>query len=92
MDVWDTIPENTTYADSNKGKLIGDQVHWQLLELEAEETRQLTFRVEVGGGDQITNDDYGVTCSEGVTAIGYPVVTDVRQEGAPHMYLPLIFR
>jgi uncharacterized repeat protein (TIGR01451 family) len=93
--VWDTIPENTTYvagSASSNGKLIGNQVQWQLLELAAEATQQLTFRVEVGGGDQIINDDYGVTCPGCEPAYGQPVVTDVRREGTPHIYLPLIFR
>ena len=58
----------------NKGKLIGDQVHWQLLELAAEESQQLTFRVEVSGGDQITNDDYGVQFDDGFSIQGIVAV------------------
>ena len=94
LDVWDTIPENTTYvaaSASANGKLVGEQVHWQLLKLAAEETQQFTFQVEVTGGDQITNEDYGVTCAEGVTAVGDPVVTDVRWEGT-RIFLPLVSR
>jgi uncharacterized repeat protein (TIGR01451 family) len=94
LEVWDTIPENTTYAAASasaNGQLVGDQVHWKLLELPAEATQQLTFRVEVTGGDQIVNHDYGVTCIEGVSAIGQPVITVVHRDGS-RIYLPILFR
>ena len=51
----------------------------------------LTFRVEVLDGDQIVNRDYWVTCAEGVSDSGDPVITQVRRSGSK-IYLPLIQR
>jgi len=94
LDVWDTVPDNTTYiADSASagGKLVGDQVHWELQVLPPGETKLLIFRVEVLGGQQIINSDYDVTCAEGVRAVGQPVITDVSYQGS-QIYLPIIYR
>jgi uncharacterized repeat protein (TIGR01451 family) len=90
--ITDTIPSNSTYvADSatGSGRLVGDQVRWQIPVLEPEETRTFSFRVEVGGGREIVNEYYGVSSAEGITAVGSPVTITIRG-GA--IYLPVILR
>ena len=92
--ITDVIPSNVTYlADSatEGGVLLeGDaQVAWEILVLNPEEHREFEFDVTVGGGRSVVNDQYAVTCYEGVTAEGKPVVTQISG-GA--IYLPLVLR
>jgi uncharacterized repeat protein (TIGR01451 family) len=90
--VTDTIPQQTEYlvgSASAGGQLVGDTLFWNLPVLRSNETAALTFRVTVLGGSQIINAAYGVTCAEGVSARGAPVVTAVRYPNS-RAYLPLL--
>jgi uncharacterized repeat protein (TIGR01451 family) len=92
LQVTDTIPANTYYifgSASSGGHLEGNVVEWTLPVLKHGDTTTLTFQVNVLGGNWIINKTYGVTCDEGVSAIGEPVVTRVRYVGR-HLLLPFI--
>ena len=91
----DTLPQNTSYAAGSAnlaGQLVGDQVQWQWPILAHEESKTFTFRVTVDGGNEIVNDDYSVSSSEGVTAWGAPVVVTVMTGGPGEVYLPIILK
>ena len=75
-------------ATSN-GQFTGNRVRWQIPLLEPQETRTFSFRVEVGGGLHIVNDDYRVISAEGISAAGVPVTTTIR---GGVLYLPAIIR
>jgi uncharacterized repeat protein (TIGR01451 family) len=90
--VTDTLPADTAYVPGSAtagGQLVGDELQWTLPLLSPGEVRTFSFAVEVHGGKQIVNEDYGVTCAEGVTAYGPPVYTEVRFFW---VYLPILFR
>ena len=90
--VMDTIPAHTSYIPASAtagGELEGDVLRWSFSLLEPSEVRTFSFLVQVLGGQQIVNETYGVSCAEGVSAIGIPVYTDVEYNG---FYLPLIMR
>jgi len=94
LDIWDTLPENTSYVANSantNGKLVGDQVHWELPVLLPGESYQLTFLVTVLEGEQVINSDYWVTCAEGVTATGQPVITAVTRKNTK-VFLPIVIR
>jgi uncharacterized repeat protein (TIGR01451 family) len=91
----DTIPISTTFvsADSD-GELVDDQVRWTGLTATVETDLMVHFVLTVGdvpSGTLITNDDYGVTCAEGISAMGSPVITRVTVAGW-QIYLPLVVR
>jgi hypothetical protein len=67
-------------------------VQWQWPILAHEESKTFTFRVIVDGGNEIVNDDYSVSSSEGVTAWGSPVVVTVMTGGPGEVYLPIILK
>jgi uncharacterized repeat protein (TIGR01451 family) len=93
--VTDTIPMNTSYVDgsaSGGGQLFDGYVLWEFPVLNPGEKQMLSFQVSVLGGDEVVNSQYSVTCDEGVTAYGEPVVTIVRHPRSPYHYLPLIFK
>ena len=88
------IPDNTVYVPgtaSAGGKLVGDLVHWKLPVLRSGEKLTLDFQVEVLAGRRVINSDYWVTCAEGVSDVGEPLITPVIWRGSD-VYLPLIFR
>jgi uncharacterized repeat protein (TIGR01451 family) len=90
--VEDGIPVDTTYVPysaSGNGQLVGDQVRWSFPVLQPGEVRELSFRVRVHASKEVVNDSYWVTCSEGVTSHGKPLVTRVLQR---NQYLPMIFK
>ncbi|MDY7077967.1 MAG: hypothetical protein SXV54_13710 [Chloroflexota bacterium] len=93
--VTDTVPNNTTYITGSAtagGQLVGDQVHWENIPLlEPGESRTFEFQVEVEGGTEVLNDQYGVRCAEGVVAEGAPVITSISG-GGNLIYLPLILK
>ena len=94
LEVWDLIPANTTYvvgSASTGGTLVDGEVRWQLPVLLPGTKQTLTFRVQVLEGAQVINSDYGITCAEGVRAVGETVITVVTREGF-QVYLPLISR
>jgi uncharacterized repeat protein (TIGR01451 family) len=76
----DKIPVNTQYVNgsaSGSGQLYGDEVQWEIPVLASGEQVELTFRVVVLGGQEIINSLYHVSCAEGVSDWGEPVVTPV---------------
>ena len=92
--VTDLLPANTTYVEgsaSGGGQLVGGEIVWNLPVLLATEHVYLTFRVTVLEGEEVVNAVYGVTCAEGVTAEGEPVITPVVTS-ATRIYLPVIQR
>jgi uncharacterized repeat protein (TIGR01451 family) len=92
--VTDTIPVNTEYvvdSASAGGQLVDGTLEWNLVVLEPGETQNLTFRVVVLGGKEIINQYYGVTCDEGVSARGAPVVTPVR-ENKTGTFIPVVYK
>jgi hypothetical protein len=68
----------------------GERVEWSIPTLAPGETETLRFKVRVGSGGEYINEFYGVTCYEGVTAVGVPVVTQIS--GGRAVYLPLVIR
>ena len=86
--VTDAIPANATYASG--GRLVGDQVQWELPVLGPGEKQTFTFKVKVNNGKEIVNDQYGVICSEGVSASGTPLITPITYPRPKGVYLPLI--
>lgn len=92
--ITDTFPANTQYilgSASASGQLVGDHLEWGIPVLDPGEVRDLAFQVTVGSGNQVTNAEYGVTCAEGVSASGLPVITQVTIS-RKNAYLPLIMR
>ena len=92
--VTDTIPANTDYilgSASASGQLAGDHLEWRIPVLDPGEVRYLAFHVTVGGGNTVTNESYGVTCAEGVSDTGPPLITQVTTN-RKKAYLPLILR
>ncbi len=90
----DTVPANTTYlfgSASSGGALVGDTVQWFWPVLDPGKSVKLTFQVEVNAGREVINADYSVTCKEGVTAVGEPVITRV-QYPIRQVLLPFTFK
>jgi uncharacterized repeat protein (TIGR01451 family) len=91
--VTDTIPANTSYITgtaSSGGLENHNVIQWNLPVLEPGETLNLAFQVTVQGGINIINDSYKVSCDEGVSAFGEPVITRVKYPG--EMLLPIVFK
>jgi uncharacterized repeat protein (TIGR01451 family) len=90
--VTDTLPLGTEYVPGSGGKLVGDEVQWTASTLEPAESREFGFAVTVtqGSGVEVVNERYGVTCDEGVTALGEPVITKIG--GGGRIYLPLVLQ
>jgi uncharacterized repeat protein (TIGR01451 family) len=94
LTITDTIPANTSYifgSASSGGQLVGDAVQWLLPVLNPGKSLDMTFQVEVNGGQEIVNDSYAVRCDEGVFAYGEPVVTRVRYP-IRRIVLPIVFK
>jgi len=92
--VTDTIPAHTSYifGTASSGGLEDDNlVQWNMPVIDPGKTLNLTFQVNVKGGNAIVNDDYAVRCAEGVFAYGEPVITRVRYLTRP-IFLPIILR
>ena len=70
---------------------MDDQVRWEVTVLEPGESRTFSFQVTAGGGREVINERYAVTCAEGVTAVGAPVVTRIA-DGGTRIYLPLVLK
>ncbi|MEJ2707915.1 MAG: hypothetical protein P8074_09925 [Anaerolineales bacterium] len=90
--VTDTLPVNVEYVSGSanaSGELVGDQLRWEFSLLDPGETRNLTFKVHPLRGNEIINQFYGVTCAEGVSAVGPPVITQIAHT---RVYLPIIQR
>jgi uncharacterized repeat protein (TIGR01451 family) len=94
--ITDVVPVNTTYVANSAtggGKLSGgNQMRWTIPVLEPGDSRTFGFRVEIGGSEnQVVNDRYGVTSSEGAFDIGAPVITAI-QRGGNDTYLPVVLK
>ena len=91
--ITDMIPGNTQYVNgssSDGGVLTGDLLRWEYLVLGPGEDHSFMFRVKAPNWGKVINDQYQVTCAEGVVAIGDPVITRVIMAGG--VYLPIIMR
>ena len=95
MVITDVIPSDVTYVlnSATQGGILQEadtQVAWEALFLDSGETREFAFAVTVGSGQSGVNDQYAVTCNEGVTAVGEPLITQITGGGG--VYLPLVMR
>jgi len=91
--VVDALPMGTSYVPfsaSGNGQLIGNEVTWSFPVLPGGDEQTLSFRVRVDTFPQVVNADYQVSCSEGVTSFGVPVVTSVTRGGL--LFMPIITR
>jgi len=91
--VVDSIPGSSTfvpYSANGNGQLFTGKVKWDFPVLDTGESRELIFRVRVGGFKEITNANYSVTCAEGVEAVGKALVTKIV--GVIKVFLPFIRR
>jgi uncharacterized repeat protein (TIGR01451 family) len=94
--ITDTIPEYTTFARADGGGILADgQVRWSGMALNASHSLTVTLAVTVGaplaGGAVITNPGYGATCTQGVSAVGSPIITVVQPQ-IYNLFLPLVFK
>jgi hypothetical protein len=88
--VSDTLPVNSQfvpYSASGNGQLSSGCMIWQFPVLPVGGVQLFTFNVTVSGLNNIINANYQVACSEGVKAIGLPVITTISGN---KVYLPLI--
>lgn len=95
--ITDLVPTDTSYvyaADSGVFAAAENEVSWDPLVLDKGESRIFHFWVQVNTCDHpIVNYSYGVSCAEGVTAVGLPLTTEVDCGiGAGMIYLPLVAR
>jgi len=91
--ITDTLPQDTEYIPGSGGALMsGEYLRWMIATLEPGKEREFAFAVTVTQQSrlEVVNDRYGVTCDEGVTALGDPVITKIS--GAGQIYLPLVLR
>jgi len=78
--ITDNIPAHTIFAWADSGgSLAGDQVRWVSKTVSEGSSLTVSFAVSVTSplpdGTVITNDDYSVTWSEGMSAVGAPITT-----------------
>jgi len=88
-----TLPQNAEYVPDSGGETVdGEYLRWTAAALESDESREFRFAVTVTqqSGLEIVNDQYGVVCDEGVTAVGKPVITKIANGAG--IYLPLVLR
>lgn len=90
--VSDTLPANSQfvpYSASGSGQYSSGHIVWQFPVLPVGGIQLFSFNVTVSGLNNIVNANYKVSCSEGVEAIGLPVVTKIIGN---NVYLPVIRR
>jgi hypothetical protein len=90
--VTDTLPISTAYipgSATSGGQLENDILRWTTPVLAPGEIRTYSFRVNVLGGTQVVNDAYRVSCAEGESAMGEPVITQVDMN---FLFMPIIIR
>ena len=73
------------------GQLVGDILQWETPVLEANESQTYQFRVLVGRGKTVINEQYGVLFGEGASDQGEPVITFITG-GSKDVYLPIIMK
>jgi uncharacterized repeat protein (TIGR01451 family) len=88
--ITDALPAGAHFVSAGDGGVrVGDVVSWSVSSLPATDSLTRSFAVTATG--TITNDDYRVSCAEGVSAAGSAtVVTQVS--GEREVYLPLVLR
>ena len=92
--ITDMIPVGTTYVPDSAtagGQLTDGVLEWETLTLEPNESQTYQFRVAVGRGKTVINEQYGVSSGEGVFAVGSPVVTRITG-GSLDVFLPVIIK
>lgn len=90
--ITDTLPANTEYLPGSAtagGQIMGNTLRWSTPVLQPGETRTFAFQVTVLSGVQVVNDRYRVSCAEGVSAFGKPVVVQVKTNT---IFMPFISR
>jgi uncharacterized repeat protein (TIGR01451 family) len=94
--VTDAIPSNTEYVSGSgtAGAIYqGGMLQWHIPVLDTGNRISFEFRVRVNFTDEVINEAYQVTCAEGVSAIGAPVITKIIYGGwGGKIYLPLVMR
>jgi uncharacterized repeat protein (TIGR01451 family) len=91
--ITDVLPPGAAFISASDGGAQTDgMVSWSASSLP--EMGSLTRTFTVSATQTITNHDYGVSCAEGVSALGSViVVTEIGGEGTEYKaYLPLIAR
>jgi uncharacterized repeat protein (TIGR01451 family) len=92
--ITDTVPANAEYVPDSAtggGEWVGGQVRWEIPVLEPGGSHTLGFRVTVGSGEEVVNEQYAVTCGEGVVAVGAPLTTGIAHD-EKWIYLPMVMR
>ena len=98
--ITDVLPLNTTYVPGSaagNGVYKDGRMEWTIAALDFGKERAVSFQVIVASGTgvlstEVLNAYYGVTCAEGVSAVGTPVRTILTTGGAATIYLPLVLR
>jgi uncharacterized repeat protein (TIGR01451 family) len=92
--ITDTLPLGTAYVPGSGGKLVDGAIRWTASTLEPAESREFGFAVTVTeeSGMEVVNERYGVTCDEGVTALGEPLITKIGGADGGRIYLPLVLK
>jgi chitinase len=86
--ITDALPSGATFVTaSDGGSLMGNTVSWSVPSLDA--GGEVTLTLTITAPETVTNDDYRVSCAEGISAIGS---TSVTTEVTKKVYLPLVTR
>ncbi len=90
--ITDVLPAGATFlAASDGGVEVHGVISWSVVALDP--MGSLTRSFTVSANTTITNDDYGVSCAEGVSALGsVAVVTEIIGGENNEVYLPLVLR
>ena len=92
--ITDTLPAGVTLVPgtiSSRGSLNGQDIEWKVLLLKPGQSVEVSYRVIVKASKKVLNQFYGVTCAEGVSAVGVPLET--RVIGGPKgLFLPITVR
>ncbi len=91
--ITDVLPLGAAFiAASDGGEQVDGTVSWSVDNLSA--VSSLTRSFTVSATETITNDNYTVSCAEGVSGVGsVAVVTEIGGEPADHeIFLPLVVR
>jgi uncharacterized repeat protein (TIGR01451 family) len=79
--VTDTVATNVTYLSGGTYFSPSNTVSWTLPQLASGAKASFTYSVYVGnlpGGTPIVNDNYGVSCAEGIAAAGVPLTSTIQ--------------
>ena len=84
MEVRDVIPAGATYVAGGDNQ--NGEVYWNLPELGAHNSAEVTFVVTADG--PVANVEYGASCTDCFPAVGDVIVST----NARKIYMPLIFK